>query len=329
MKILVTRQVPHQSLESIDSDHDVVVSTSTGAMSAAEFGEEVISADAVLSFLTDPLSAEVIDGATRLRVISQMSAGVDNIDIAACTIRGIPVGHTPGVLTEVSADSAFALLAASVRRIPEGRDLARNGAWTEWRHDLLLGGDLHGTTLGIVGVGAIGQAIARRATGFNMRVLYTSRTRRPHVESSMRLSYRILDDLLAESDHIVLAVPLTPDTHHLIDSRALGLMKPTATLVNIARGSVVDTEALVDALASGRLGGAALDVTDPEPLPAGHPLLSLENCLVVPHIASASISARSAMLRLAVANLVAGVEGLPMPHCVNPEVYEVRRNPAG
>ncbi len=290
-------------------------------MPRARFVDELGDAHALLSFLTDRLDVETIDTAPRLRVISQLAAGVDNIDVEACTARRIAVGHTPGVLTEATADAAFALMAAVVRRLPEAATFARSGAWEEWRHDIFIGGDLHGSTLGIVGLGAIGSAVARRAAGFDMRVLYTSRSRRPHIEAALRVSYRSLDDLLAEADHVVIAVPLTPETHQLIGPGELASMKPTSTLVNVARGPVVDTDALLGALEDGTIAGAALDVTDPEPLPADHPLHGQPNCLIVPHIASASRSARRRMLGLAVDNLAAGVAGEPMIRCANPDVY--------
>jgi lactate dehydrogenase-like 2-hydroxyacid dehydrogenase len=282
--------------------------------------EAVRDAEGVLTFLTDRIDADLLDE-SKIRVVSQVAVGVDNIDVSGCTERGIPVGHTPEVLTETTADTAWALLSAAVRRIPEGRDHVASGSWGPWRPDLLLGGDLHGTVLGIVGMGRIGAAVARRAAGFDMRVVYTANHRKPHLEASLRMSYRVLDDLLAESDHVVLAVPLTAVTVGLIDASALDRMKPSATLVNVSRGPIVETAALVDALETGSIRSAALDVTDPEPLPKDHPLVSLPNCLVVPHIGSASVRTRERMASLAVENLTAGLSGRPMPRCVNSEVY--------
>jgi lactate dehydrogenase-like 2-hydroxyacid dehydrogenase len=250
-----------------------------------------------------------------------VAVGTDNIDLAACTARSIPVGHTPDVLTETTADTAWALLGAAVRRIPEGRDHVLRGEWGAWRPDLLLGGDLHGTTLGIIGLGRIGAAVARRAAGFDMRVLYTSPSRKPHLEVELHCSFRSLDALLTQSDHVVVTVPLTDATRGLIGAGALARIKEGATLVNISRGPVVDTDALVAALAEGRIGAVALDVTDPEPLPADHPLLAFSNCLVIPHLGSASVRTRRAMLDLAVANLMAGLDGKRMKACANPDVY--------
>lgn len=282
----------------------------------AEILREVIGdATGLLSMLTDRIDAALLEGAPHLRVVSQMAVGVDNIDLEACRERGVIVGHTPDVLTETTADTAFALLAAAVRRLPEGRDHVRTGAWGEWKPDLLLGGDLHGTTLGIVGLGRIGQAVARRATGFGMRLLYAGRSRKPAVEAGLSIAYRLLPELLAESDHVVVTASYDGSNHRLFDREAFRAMKPDATFVNVARGGLVDHEALTDALAQGWIGRAALDVTDPEPFPANHPLVGLPNCLIVPHIGSASHRTRLAMARLAVDNLVAGLEGgvLPAP----------------
>lgn len=286
------------------------------------FADAVATADGAITFLTDVIDGAVLDRAPGLRVISQVAVGVDNIDLGGCTLRGIPVGHTPDVLTETTADTAWALLGAAVRRIGEGIDHVRRGEWGPWRPDVLLGGDLHGTTLGIIGLGRIGIAIARRAAGFGMRVVYTAQRRKPHTEAEMRISYRTLEDLLEESDHVIIAAPLTEETRHLIDAHALGRMKPTATLVNIARGPIVDTEALVVALREGTIRGAALDVTDPEPLPADHPLVRMPNCLVIPHLGSASHRTRRAMAELAMANLADGLRGDRMQYCANPAVYE-------
>ncbi|MGH8913973.1 MAG: 2-hydroxyacid dehydrogenase [Acidimicrobiia bacterium] len=262
-----------------------------------------------LSMLTDRIDTELLDAAPGLIVISQMSVGVDNIDVEACRQRGIAVGHTPDVLTETVADTAFALMAAVVRRLPEAERMVKSGAWGPWDPWYFLGGDLHGSTLGVIGMGRIGQAIARRAIGFDMRVVYASRTAR-ETASATPVD---LDSLLTGADIVVLAVPLSTETRGMIGRDQLQRMKKDAVLVNIARGPLVDTEALLEALAAGSIGGAALDVTDPEPLPPDHPLLNLPNCLVVPHIGSASVNARRAMAQLAVDNLVAGLTGEPMP----------------
>jgi glyoxylate reductase len=320
MKIVITRAID-PSLLDIIGPVTPAMWPDTSAMPPAVFRAEMADADGVITSLTDRIDADVLAASPRLRAVSQVAVGVDNIDLAACTARGIPVGNTPDVLTETTADTAWALLAAAVRRLPEGRDHVMAGEWGPWRPDLLLGGDLYGTTLGVIGLGRIGTAVARRAAGFSMRVLYSSPARKPHLEADLKVSYRSLDALLAESDHVVITVPLTAETRGLIDDHTLALMKPTATLVNVSRGPVVDTDSLVRALAAGRIGGAALDVTDPEPLPGNHPLLRFPNCIVTPHLGSASHRTRAAMLARAVENLAAALRGKPMPSCANREVY--------
>ena len=244
-----------------------------------------------------------------------------NVDLAECTRRNIPVGHTPDVLTETTADTAFGLLLMASRRLAEGVALVEAGEWGPWDPRLLLGSDVHSSTLGIIGLGRIGRAIAKRASGFGMNVLYNSRTRRMETESDLGVEYRTLDDLLVESDHVIVAAALTDVTHHLIDARAFGLMKSTATLINISRGAMIDPDALEEALRGGLIAAAGLDVTDPEPMPADHPLVALANCVVIPHLGSSSRSTREAMASLAADNLIAGLAGERLPACVNPEVY--------
>jgi lactate dehydrogenase-like 2-hydroxyacid dehydrogenase len=261
----------------------------------------------------------------QLKVVSNFAVGYDNIDVPACTRRGIPVGNTPGVLTEATADQAMALLLAVARRIPEGRDYVLQDQWQSWSPMLLLGRDVSGATLGIVGFGRIGREVARRGRGFGMKVLYFNRSRAPaEVEAELGAEQVSLDELLARSDFVSVNVSLNAETRHLIDATALAKMKPNAVLVNTSRGPVVDQDALVDALRSGRLWGAGLDVTDPEPLRADHPLLQLPNCLVVPHLASATERTRDAMAIKAANNLVAGLRGEPLPDQVNPEVNAAR-----
>jgi lactate dehydrogenase-like 2-hydroxyacid dehydrogenase len=286
--------------------------------------KEVAECEGLLCLLTDPIDAEVVGAGRHLRVISQMAVGVDNIDLEAATARGIPVGHTPGVLTEATADLTFALLLAAARRIPEGIEYVRQGRWRTWEPMVLLGREVWGKTLGIVGLGRIGTAVARRARGFAMRVLYHSRSRKPDLEAELGVEYTPLDDLLAQADFVSLHCPLTPETHHLIDEEALRRMKPTAILINAARGPVVDTDALLRALREGWIEAAGLDVTDPEPLPADHPLLDLPNCIVIPHLGSATVAARERMATMAAENLLAGLRGERLPYCANPEVYEAR-----
>lgn len=276
-------------------------------------------AEGLLCMLVDEIDAELIEAGAHLRVISQMAVGVDNVDLAAASRAGIPVGHTPGVLTETTADTAFALMAAACRRLPEGRDALREGRVGEWDPEFMLGGDLWDTTLGIVGLGRIGQAVARRAGGFSMRVLYAGPHRK---EEGERLGARHVDleHLLSASDHVVLAASLDASTRHMIDGRALALLSDRATLVNIARGGLIDHQALTEVAGGGRLR-VALDVTEPEPLPPDHPLLHLPNVLVVPHLGSAGVRTRTAMAEMAVANLVAGLAGERLLACANPAVY--------
>jgi glyoxylate reductase len=274
--------------------------------------------DGILTLLTDRVDAELLQRAgPRLRVVSNYAVGYDNVDLAACAARDVAVGNTPGVLTETTADLAFSLLAAAARRVAEGDRYVRAGRWRTWGPLLLLGPDIHGATLGIIGFGRIGRAMARRAAGFGMVVHYWSRSRLPaDEEARLGVEWRGLEDLLATSDFVSIHASLNEASRLLIDARALARMKPTAILVNTARGPIVDQAALADALRDGRLAGAALDVTDPEPIAPDDPLLSLERCLVVPHIGSASPSTRGRMAEMAAANLLAGVRGEPLPNAV-------------
>lgn len=275
--------------------------------------ERVRDKEGLLCLLTDRVDAALMEAGLNLRVISQVAVGYDNIDVPAAIRRGIAVGNTPGVLTDATADFAFALLMAAARRIGEGIDYVRAGKWDTWGLTLLLGQEVYGATLGIVGFGRIGQALAKRARGFDMRILYTDSERKPEVETELSAEYCSLDELLQAADFISLHVSLNAATRGLIDARAISLMKPNAILINTARGSIVNPDDLYDALNAGRITAAALDVTDPEPLPAGHRLLSLPNLIVVPHIASATVTSRTRMALMAVQNLVAGLRGEPLP----------------
>lgn len=290
-------------------------------MPRATLLELIPQAEGLLCMLVDRVDRELLEAGGHLKVISQMATGTDNIDLDACTARGIPVGHTPGVLTETTADTALALLLAVARRIPEGHDLVRAGEWRQWSLDLLVGVDLHDSVVGIIGLGRIGEAIARRLQGFGVRLLYTGPNRKPELEPLLRIGYRSLSELLGESDHVVVSAPLTAGTRGLINREALRKMKAGATLVNISRGGLIDHDALAEALRDGVIARAALDVTDPEPIPVDHPLVSLPNCLIIPHLGSASARTRLLMARRAVENLDAGLEGRRLPSCANPEVY--------
>jgi glyoxylate reductase len=284
--------------------------------------EKLEDKEALLCLLTDRIDAPLMDAAPRLKVISQCAVGYDNIDVGAATARGIPVGNTPGVLTDATADFAFTLLMAAARRIGEAIDYVREGRWQTWGLTLLLGESVYGATLGIVGMGRIGQALARRARGFDMKVLYYDAVRQAEAEAELGVEYRTLEDLLRESDFVSLHVSLTEETTGLMDARTFARMKPTAILINTSRGPVVEPEALYQALKHGQIAYAALDVTDPEPLPADHKLLTLPNLIVAPHIASATVRSRNLMASRAVENLIAGLRGGRLPYCVNPEVYD-------
>ncbi len=275
--------------------------------------------DGVVSLLTDRIDAHFMDSCPQVRVVSNFAVGFDNIDIPSATERGILVGHTPGVLTETTADFAFALLMSLARRIPEGIDYVRNDQWQTWGPMLLMGQDVHHATLGLIGLGRIGIEMAKRARGFDMRVVYTDMYRREDLEASMGLEYASFDDVLRSSDFISVHTPLTPETRHLLNKDAFSKMKKTAIVINTARGPVIDTAALIEALQNGVIGGAALDVVDPEPLRADHPLVRLPNCIIVPHIASASETTRTRMAEIAAFNLLAGLRGEKLPNGLNPE----------
>jgi glyoxylate reductase len=322
-KVFVSRIIPDDGLRPVTEACDAEVWQDELPPPRDALLNAVEGCDGVLTLLTDRVDDEFLDRAgSQLKVVSNFAVGFDNIDVAACTKRGIPIGNTPGVLTETTADLAWALLMAAARRLPEADHYVRAGKWKTWGPMLLMGPDVHGATLGIVGFGRIGQAVARRARGFGMRVLYHDPHRvSPAVEAEYHAEYRTLEGILPESDFVSLHVNLSPQTKGLINAERLGWMKRTAILVNTSRGPVVDSMALVDALRDGVIAGAGLDVTDPEPLPADHPLVGLDNCLVVPHIASASRATRGKMAEMAAANLLAGVRGQRLPTPVNPEVY--------
>lgn len=320
--VYVTRRIPEAGLWEIREACNVRLWGNEPPPSKEAIIQEIASCEGLLCLLTDPIDADVIEAGKNLRVISQYAVGVDNVDLAAATEHGIPVGHTPEVLTEATADMTFALLMAIARRIPEAIERVKSGQWRTWEPMGLLGADVWGASLGIVGLGRIGTAVARRARGFEMRILYHDPTRQPALEKELGLVYAPLEDLLAQSNFVSLHCPLNEETHHLIGEEALRQMDASTMLINAARGPIVDTEALMRALRDGWIAGAALDVTDPEPLPANHPLLNLFNCIVVPHIASATFTTRNRMATMAAENLLAGLRGNPLPYCANPEVYK-------
>jgi glyoxylate reductase len=322
-KVFVSRVIPAEGLDRIREATDATIWEGELPPPRDELLRAIEGCDGVLTLLTDRVDDEFLDRAgPQLKVVSNFAVGFDNVDVAACTRRRIPVGNTPGVLTETTADLAWALLMAAARRLVEGDRYVRDGKWRTWGPMLLMGPDVHGATIGIVGFGRIGQAMARRAKGFGMRIVYHDLQRVPKsVEAEFDATFMTLEGLLHEADFVTLHTVLSDETRGLINAERLGWMKPTAVLVNTARGPVVDSMALVDALQTGTIAAAALDVTDPEPLPADHPLVRLENCLVVPHIASASRATRGKMASMAAANLLAGLRGARLPTPVNPEVY--------
>ena len=285
--------------------------------------EKVKGIDGLLCLLTEEVDARLMNAAgPQLKVISQIAVGYENIDVGEATRRGIPVGYTPEVLTQTTADAAFALLMAAGRRIVEGAQAVHAGRWKTWHPLHYLGQDIYGSTLGLIGLGRIGGEMVQRALGFNMQVLYHDLVRREDLEGPS-VRQVDLDTLLADSDFISLHTNLTEQTYHFIGEAELAKMKPTAILVNSARGPVVDPKALYEALRDGQIAAAALDVTEPEPIPMDDPLLTLDNCLIVPHIASASVKTRGEMSRIAATNLINGIKGEPLLTCVNPDVYDV------
>jgi glyoxylate reductase len=320
-KVYVTRLIPEEGLSLVREATDCRIWEGELPTPRDVLLREVAEVDGLLCLLTDRIDAELLQAAPRLRVVSQMAVGVDNIDGAACTRRRIPVGNTPGVLTETTADLAWALLMATARRIVEAEAYTRSGAWKTWEPMGLLGRDVHHATLGIIGLGAIGAAVARRARGFDMRILYHSRTRKPELEQSLGLEFRPMEELLRESDFVSLHCALTPETRHLIGARELALMKPTAILINTTRGPVVDQQALAEALKAGAIAAAGLDVFEEEPVPLEDPSLALPNVVALPHIGSASVATRGRMSRMAADNLLAALSGQRPPNLVNPEVW--------
>lgn len=320
-RVFVTRLLPDQGLNLVQQHCDVDLWTEELPPSREALLERVRGIDGLLCLLTDRIDGEALDAAgPQLKVVSNHAVGYDNIDVPAATARRIPVGNTPGILTDATADFAFALLMAAARRVVEGERYVREGKWKTWGPSLLLGPDVHGATLGLIGFGRIGQAMAKRAQGFDMRVIYYDPTA-PCCDPAIDASPVDLETLLAESDFVSAHTPLTAETRGMINRERLALMKPTAILINTARGPVVDPVALHEALSERRIFAAALDVTDPEPIPPDSPLLTLDNIIIVPHIASASVATRQKMALMAAENLLAGVRGERLPNCVNPEVY--------
>ena len=317
--IYVTRRLPQPALDRLAEVFEVSVNPDDRVLAKQEIIKNVKGKDALLCLLTDAIDAEIMDAEPKMRVLSNYAVGFNNIDVGAATARKLPVTNTPGVLTETSADLAFALILSSARRIVEGDVMNRAGQFKGWGPMMLLGYDVYGKTLGIVGMGRIGAAVARRAQGFNMNILFYNRSPKPEVETLLNARQVSLDEVLDQSDFVSLHVALNDETTHLIGEPELNKMKPTAFLINTARGPVVDEEALVVALRENRIAGAGLDVYEREPIMADG-LAELENAVLLPHIASATIETRTKMAMLAVENAIAIFENRRPLHIVNPEV---------
>lgn len=315
-RVFVTRDLPGTALSRLATVAEVDVWPERLPPPPEVLRERAAPAEGLITLLTDQVDARLLDACPRLRVVANVAVGYDNLDVTELTRRGIPAGNTPGVLTESTADLAWALILGASRRLVEGANAVLSGQWLTWEPAFLLGQELHGAALGIVGMGRIGQAVARRARGFDMQVVAWSR--QPKAVPGLDVRWVGLDELLATADVVSLHCALTPETHHLIGAAQLARMKPTAVLVNTARGPVLDQPALAEALRANRIAAAGLDVTEEEPIPLDDPLLGLPNCVVLPHIGSATVQARSKMADMAVDNVLAGLAGRPLPTGVNP-----------
>lgn len=317
MKVLVTARIPEQILSLISNEHEVVSNPEDRPMPRSELLEKIVDTEGLLCILQDIIDEELLDRAPKLKMVANIAVGYDNVDVAAATALGIRVSNTPGVLTDATADLAFALILAVARRIVEGDNRTRQGEFKYFAPLLFLGSDVSGKSLGIIGLGNIGKAVARRARGFNMPILYYNRRRIPEAEErELGASYVDVERLLTGSDFVSLHVPLSAETHHLIGKEELARMKPTAFLINASRGPVVDERALVEALKLKRIAGAGLDVYENEPLLT--PVLSdLDNVVLLPHTGSATLETRTRMASLAAENLLAGLRGERPPNCLN------------
>jgi glyoxylate reductase len=323
-KVFITRLIAQEALDKIAEAADMEVWSEELPPPYEVVLEKARNADGLLTLLTDKIDSALMDASPKLKVVSNLAVGFDNISIDEATKRNIIVGHTPGVLTETTADFAFALMMAAARRIVEGDNHTREGKWKTWGPSIFLGQDIYDATLGIIGLGAIGKELAKRAHGFNMKVLYHDAIRQTEaVEKQFGVEYvPELAELLSRADFISVHVPLLPQTHHLIGATEFAMMKPTAVFVNTARGQVVDQKALYEALKSRQIFAAGIDVTEIEPIPLDDPLLKLDNVIITPHIASASVRTRTNMALMAAENLFAGLRGEVPPHCVNPKALK-------
>ena len=317
MKVYITRVLPEEVIVPLAKFADIEYWGGDGAPPRSVMLDKVRDIDGLLCLLTEKVDAELVAHSTKLKVVSQMAVGVDNIDVTACSAKGIVVGNTPGVLTETTADLAFALLMATARDLMQAEDDLRTGKWGSWSPFEWAGTDIHHATVGIIGMGRIGYEMARRCHGFQMEILYTGNRPNEAAEQDFGARRVALDELLSQSDFVSLHTPLKPETRHLIGAKELAMMKPTGILINTARGPVVDQAALVKALRNNQIAAAGLDVFEIEPLPLDDPLFTLPNVTLLPHIGSATMATRLKMAHIAVENLILGIQGKPLKHQVN------------
>lgn len=324
-KVFITRRIPEAGIRTLKPYCEIRYRDALEPMNKEELLKEVRDIDALYCTLSERIDREVVDAGENLKVIATMSVGVDHIDMDYVTSKGIYVVYTPGVLTDTTADFAWSLLMATARRVVEADRLIRAGGWrSSWAPTMMLGYDVHGKTLGIIGFGRIGQAVARRAKGFNMRVLYYDIIRREDLEKKLGVEYKLMDEILREADFITIHVPLTPQTERLIGEKELRMMKRTAILINTSRGKVIDQDALIRALKEGWITAAGLDVFEEEPLPMDSPLIKLENVVLTPHIASASYETRSKMAEYAAYGLISVLKGEVPDNLYNKDVLKIR-----
>ena len=321
-QVFITRRIAEKALALLENEVEMEIWEEETPPPYEILQEKIKNCDGLLTLLTDPIDADLIKSASNLKTISQMAVGFDNIDINTATELGIPVGNTPDALTETCADFTFALILSIARRIVESDKEVRQGIWRPWGPDVLVGEDVFNATLGIIGLGRIGQAVARRASGFNMKILYTGRSRHPEAEKELGATYVDLDTLLQESDFISIHTSLNDETRGMIGEKEFSKMKKNAILINTSRGGVIDSQALYTALKEKRITGAALDVYETEPIPDNTPILELDNLVITPHIASASVKTREKIAIMAAENLLAGLKGKTLPYCANPKVYK-------
>lgn len=322
-KIFITRQIPEDILAMLQETCEVKLwSEADVPVPRDVLEQEIRDVEGLYCLLTESIDDSLLAQAKNLRIVSNMAVGYNNINVEAATRRKILVTNTPGVLTETTADLTFALLMMTARRMEEASQFLRQGQWKTWSPMLLAGQDVYGATIGIIGMGRIGEAVAKRAKGFDMKIIYHNRTRKFEIEERLGAQYRTFEELLEESDFVCILTPSTPETQNLIGKTELERMKPTAILINTARGGIVNEDDLYSALMDQKIYAAGLDVFSDEPLSPQHPLLTLANCVALPHIGSATVKTRREMARLAAVNLVTFLQGKTPPHCVNPSVLE-------